>query len=280
MFNPRAFSVLFDIGGDQTDEVGYVSAAKVCRQGVELYDPFFKKCRNVVCGDGLAYVSGKCVKDQEISTEPSVVTEPTVTVVTKSTAVTEPTVLKKNVTEQSATEQNVTNQSAAIQNATEQSTLPTEKTVTTSESVTLPSEGVTTTSDVVTSTTEAAVAPAPEELYFDRCPKFVLAPGEFTRVNETAAVVGDAVLTHFRPRDDGSLVVCAVTADVAPKFDEAMSTVTLVCLGVSVVCLSVHVVATACVPELHNLSGKNLLSLSVALLGGYCSFIATMFVDR
>ena len=131
-----------------------------------------------------------------------------------------------------------------------------------------------------TSTT-AETEPNAEEL-FERCPKFVLSPGEFTRVNETAAVVGEAVVTQFRSRDDGSLVVCAVSSssDPVPKFDEAMSTVTLVCLGVSVVCLSVHILATLYVPELHNLSGKNLLSLSVALLGGYSSFIATMFVDR
>ena len=64
-----------------------------------------------------------------------------------------------------------------------------------------------------------------------------------------------------------------------PKFTEAMSTVTLVCLGVSVICLSLHILATALVPELHNLSGKNLLCLSLALLGGYSSFIASMFVD-
>ena len=68
--------------------------------------------------------------------------------------------------------------------------------------------------------------------------------------------------------------------ETVAKFDAAMSVVTLVCLGVSVICLSAHILATLVVPELHNLAGKNLVSLSTALLGGYSSFIATMFVDR
>ena len=48
MFSPQAFSVLFDIGGDLSDDVGYVSVNSNCKSGVELYDPFFKKCRNIV----------------------------------------------------------------------------------------------------------------------------------------------------------------------------------------------------------------------------------------
>ena len=63
MFSPQAFSVLFDIGGDLSDDVGYVSVNSNCKSGVELYDPFFKKCRNVVCGvESLAYVNGTCVR--------------------------------------------------------------------------------------------------------------------------------------------------------------------------------------------------------------------------
>ena len=79
---------------------------------------------------------------------------------------------------------------------------------------------------------------------------------------------------------DSNLTLRTDVNETVAKFDAAMSVVTLVCLGVSVICLSAHILATLVVPELHNLAGKNLVSLSTALLGGYSSFIATMFVDR
>ena len=44
-FNSFSFAVLFDISGNGKDHVGFVS----CQSG-ELYDPFYKKCRNVRCG--------------------------------------------------------------------------------------------------------------------------------------------------------------------------------------------------------------------------------------
>jgi hypothetical protein len=46
-FDTFSFAVLFDIGGDANAAVG--QAKVTCGEG-QLYDPFFKKCRNVVCG--------------------------------------------------------------------------------------------------------------------------------------------------------------------------------------------------------------------------------------
>lgn len=57
-FNLVNFAVLFDLSGDVQDKVGFEHK---CQQG-ELYDPFFKKCRNVICGqDGMEFRQGRCI---------------------------------------------------------------------------------------------------------------------------------------------------------------------------------------------------------------------------
>ena len=63
------------------------------------------------------------------------------------------------------------------------------------------------------------------------------------------------------------------------KFGEYMGIVTFVCLGISIICLVIHIFITLLLPELRNLSGKNLLSLCIALLGGYTSFVVSMFLE-
>lgn len=55
---------------------------------------------------------------------------------------------------------------------------------------------------------------------------------------------------------------------------------TLAGLGVSVVFLLLHLLAFALVPELRNLSGKNLASLCLSLLVAYVSFIAGQLLGR
>ena len=74
-----------------------------------------------------------------------------------------------------------------------------------------------------------------------------------------------------------NLVLCVTASDAnkqIAKFGPQMGYVTFVCLGISIICLSLHIFASFVTSELQNLSGKNLLSLCFALLGGYISFIA------
>ena len=60
-----------------------------CKAG-ELWDPFFKKCRNVVCGEkGKVWVGGKCYNEGEVpvtTTTTSTTVTTTVTTTTTSTA--------------------------------------------------------------------------------------------------------------------------------------------------------------------------------------------------
>ena len=78
-----------------------------------------------------------------------------------------------------------------------------------------------------------------------------------------------------------TLVICVaqdVFDTVGPaKFGAQMGYVTFIGLGLSVICLSIHILASFLTSELQNLSGKNLLSLSCSLWGGYIAFIAAMF---
>jgi len=65
---------------------------------------------------------------------------------------------------------------------------------------------------------------------------------------------------------------------IEEKFSAVMGYVTCACLGVSLVCLLIHLLVTILAPELHNLSGKNLASLSLALIGFYITFMLNMFI--
>ena len=82
---------------------------------------------------------------------------------------------------------------------------------------------------------------------------------------------------------NNSLVFCASLAqgtNQIGKFGKSLSYVTIAFISVSVFCLTLHLVVTILSPDLQNISGKNLFSLSLALLGSYISFIAAMFHGR
>merc|ERR1719195_545626 len=122
------------------------------------------------------------------------------------------------------------------------------------------------------------------------CPKVELGPGEFQLLDTAASVLLTAhnktLAAHqFWLLEGGTLVVCQPDLGLDPrapavdeKFDPVMGYVTVGCLGVSLVCLVVHLIVTLIAPELHNLSGKNLFSLSLALIGFYSTFMLNMFI--
>jgi len=73
-FNTFSFAVLFDLSGEESNTVGFEKGP--CLEG-ELYDPFFKKCRNVICGSSnQTYVNGKCVASKTTEEAVSVVSTP------------------------------------------------------------------------------------------------------------------------------------------------------------------------------------------------------------
>ena len=75
-FNTFSFAVLFDIGGNAQDSVGFTK--KSCTNDFELYDPFFKKCRNVICGqEGMEFRDGRCIETRLPLQETSSLSTPT-----------------------------------------------------------------------------------------------------------------------------------------------------------------------------------------------------------
>ena len=142
------------------------------------------------------------------------------------------------------------------------------------------------------------------------CPKFELQVGEFQIIKnydtdgegtlkEGSNEVEEVYIKRYNKKlskgqysikKDNRLVICAPyilgnTSSIDHKnvgvgeFGEYMGIITFICLGISIVCLILHIFITLLLPELRNLSGKNLLSLSIALLGGYSSFIVSMFLE-
>ena len=87
---------------------------------------------------------------------------------------------------------------------------------------------------------------------------------------------------HFHVTPDGELEICAddLGTEFVDKFSPSMGIVTAAGLGVSVFFLLIHLLAVALVPELRNLSGKNLASLCVALLIAYTSFVIGRVLGR
>ena len=114
---------------------------------------------------------------------------------------------------------------------------------------------------------------------FQRCPKVYLSDDEFV-LRDDGTVVVEHYQRTFGPDEfeirAGELAICSVSSDFR-KFDDALTVMSLVFLAASVFCLCCHLVLFFLVPDLRNLSGKNLASLCLCLLVGYVCFIASPF---
>ena len=94
-----------------------------------------------------------------------------------------------------------------------------------------------------------------------KCPKFHLKSDEFELKEDGSAYVKtyDKVFEvgHFEHLSEtGLLAICTYEGTLeGNKFSVEMGYVTLICLGVSIICCVLHIVASILVPELQNLSG-------------------------
>jgi hypothetical protein len=75
------------------------------------------------------------------------------------------------------------------------------------------------------------------------------------------------------------LEICTEGIEYVDKFNPSMSYVTMAGLGVSVIFLALHLAAFTILPELRNLSGKNLASLFISLLAAYTAYIMGQFLE-
>jgi hypothetical protein len=120
--------------------------------------------------------------------------------------------------------------------------------------------------------------------YFLQCPKFLLEPEEYAVLDDGTVSVPAYRRTYpqsqFRIRQDGRLEICNDEGvEYVDKFNPNMSYVTMAGLGVSIIFLVLHLTAFTILPELRNLSGKNLASLCFSLLAAYTVFIVGQFLE-
>ncbi|TRY69298.1 hypothetical protein TCAL_13480 [Tigriopus californicus] len=134
---------------------------------------------------------------------------------------------------------------------------------------------------------------SPTQMLFLQCPKIQLQWDEYQMLDNGTIFVEEYNLTLDKVEyqfvmsndEEGSyrnIWICVIDAPVTQpnKFDVEMGIVTMIGLGLSTICLVFHLIAFTMAPELQNLSGKNLASMSIALLGGYLSFISAMFMKN
>ena len=147
-FKPHSFAVLFDIAGSDGEQVGVTDK---CLDG-EIWDPFAKKCRNVICGEeGNVFVDGKCYKDgEDATTTTSTSTTTTTTTTTTSTTTITSTTTTTTSTPTTATT-TTTPTSTEVSSDTTTSTT-TQTTVSVSSSTLDKSTAGTTTSKVIKTT--------------------------------------------------------------------------------------------------------------------------------
>ncbi|KAJ9583812.1 hypothetical protein L9F63_021844, partial [Diploptera punctata] len=115
------------------------------------------------------------------------------------------------------------------------------------------------------------------------CTKFVLEKEEYV-INDDFSATDLATGRMYKSGEyeintDDQMEMCAEYELTRNKFNTAMRIVTFVGIGVSILGLTLHLLAFLVNPALRNLSGKNLASLCVALLLAYISFIIGLLVE-
>ena len=248
-FSPGAFALLFDYSGSNGNVVG-----SVCGQG-ELYDPFFKKCRNVVCAKAhYQYRFGRCVDVGEPTT--------TTTTTTTTTAIPPSSIIDGD--------KNSTYKKGSLDEGN--STTPLSK----------DQEEATTSPPATASPAGPEVAAHPHDINKSQslsCERFLLPTDEYT-MSDNGTVEVEKYRRTYQPHEyefrEGGILVCVFQPE-RDKFSRLMGWVTLAGLGLSCICLVLHLIAFLIVPDLRNLSGKNLASLCLVLLGAYSTFILSVF---
>ena len=121
-----------------------------------------------------------------------------------------------------------------------------------------------------------------ETASFETCPKFLLSESEVEWLENGTLYVPSRKqvldVGQFHKEESGGVLICAEGLMSVAKFGPVLGWVTLAGLGLSELCLALHLMAFIISPELRNLSGKNLASLSLALFAAYGSFMTAQFL--
>ncbi|KAK4308158.1 hypothetical protein Pmani_020126 [Petrolisthes manimaculis] len=247
-YTPIPFSIILDFSDPSGGNfVGLISNCEAS----EVWDPFFKKCRNIVCARPTeVFKFGRCVDEGDINTTTD--SDPDTTP-TDTTPTPTPTPYDTD------TETDATGNPIIFPDNTSPSSHPT------------PSTHITPT---ISSTAVSGNASAD----FLECYKVLLVDGEYETAENGTLYVSNYGQRYeadeYEVVEEGVLV-CWPQVPVK-KFSPAMGWLSLAGLGLSCLCLLLHLAAFILTPGLRNLSARNLSSLSVALLAAYISFLASV----
>ncbi|XP_069189060.1 adhesion G-protein coupled receptor D1-like [Procambarus clarkii] len=113
------------------------------------------------------------------------------------------------------------------------------------------------------------------------CDKILLCEGEFT-LNEKRMVTVEAYARSYQVGEyevtEGGVLVC-MPQELPEKFSSVLGWVSLAGLGLSCLCLLLHLAVFLLLPRLRNLPGKCLASLCLSLLTAYTIFILSTFLE-
>lgn len=244
-FNPATFSVLLDF----TDSTGGNVIGYKCNE-FEIWDPFFKKCRSVVCENAKSiFKYGVCIDNSNAS---HIIEFP-------SKDVEDATKMDSNKVSYNVNSEINVNSTHKSQNI-----------------ILLPDE-------VFMSTTIAPIISIVEKnKSFLNCNRILLPNNEYEAQEDGIIIISKYQKTlkpHQYELHEGGVLVCLFESS-SEKFSNVMAWVSLAGLGVSFICLVLHLIAFAFIPDLQNLSGKNLACLCTSLLAAYSCFILGVFGDE
>lgn len=310
-FSPSALSLLFDL--KDSGDGGTVGQKVTCTQG-QLYDPLARKCRQLFCSEGRVLREGRCLNLETTTSTQATTTQTATPPTTTKETTTEPTTQSSTLsTTTTSTTLPSTTTSAGIifpddDSDDDEPERPTKWTTTsaaphleithtqsTTPATTTTTKDTTTTTTAATKTTTSPAAPREETVptttwratpptivdsELNSCPKFALDDTEIEwRENGTVYVVSHNRTfnsNQYLKGAEGGVLICASGLTTVSKFDATLGWVTIIGLGLSVLCLALHLVIFLSNND-RNLSGRNLASLSLALLAAYSSFIGGQF---
>ena len=122
-----------------------------------------------------------------------------------------------------------------------------------------------------------------DEINFLHCPKMVITKEEYTVIDKDTIFVPTYERFFNQSEfkiEDGLAFICThfLESEISMnRFSEKMGFLTIVGLGISITALIFHLFTFCLVSEIRNLSGQNLVSLSVSLIVAYSCFILIQF---
>ena len=231
-----SFNSLFDVNYmiGNSNLVGKKSMANFCSLG-EIYDRFYNKCRDLICGFENEFFEGEC--------RPSIIEIKPIT--------SDLDVSDKNRTEL---------ESVTVENFLDNRPDPVDN-----------SESNPTENGLVEWPTYRE---DPYTAEFQKCVKISLTTGFMELKNDSIYLQqynlvvdkGSYNLTNSK------LLICVPFSALFDKFENHYSSIAYICLIFSIICLTFYLIIFCLVPDLRNLSGRNLASLCLSLIMVYFSF--------